>query len=163
MWQKLRNISPSWFVSTSLHKSLLQAKCVEYCMYIFSVLANQKHAFKTRILGTLQPCFYFLNVSVKALIWHKAEEYVLKQFGSIALHKSLLETKKIGFFYLNLVYELYNDNKPCPRTPEPPLPPRGTRIQKIGFVAPILKFPSAKVSKTINMLCKHDTTNVIIR
>ena len=25
-------------------------------------------------------------------------------------------------------------------------PPRGTRIRKIGFVAPILKFPSAKIA-----------------
>ena len=40
----------------------------------------------------------------------------------------------------------------------PPLPPRGTRIQKIGFIAPMLKFPSAKISKTRNMLCKHGTT-----
>ena len=46
------------------------------------------------------------------------------------------------------------------RTHEPPpSPPRGTRLQKIGFVAPMLKFPSAKISKTINMLCKHGTTN----
>ena len=35
--------------------------------------------------------------------------------------------------------------------------------KKIGFVAPMLIFPSAKISKTINMLCKHGTTNVIIR
>ena len=36
---------------------------------------------------------------------------------------------------------------------EPPLlPPRGPRIQKIGFVAPIVIFASAKISKTINML-----------
>ena len=41
-------------------------------------------------------------------------------------------------------------------------PPRETKTQKIGFIAPILKFPSAKISKTINMLCKHGTTNVII-
>ena len=43
-----------------------------------------------------------------------------------------------------------NENKPRPRTHEPPLPPRGTRIQKIGFVTPI--FASAEISKTINML-----------
>ena len=35
--------------------------------------------------------------------------------------------------------------------------------KKIGFIAPILKFPSARISKTINMLRKHGTTNVIIR
>ena len=34
---------------------------------------------------------------------------------------------------------------------------------KKGFVAPMLKFPSAKISKTINMLCKYGTTNVKIR
>ena len=35
--------------------------------------------------------------------------------------------------------------------------------KKIGFVAPILIFPSANISKTINMLCrcKLGTTNVI--
>ena len=33
----------------------------------------------------------------------------------------------------------------------------------IGFITRILKFPSAKISKTINMLWKHGTTNVIIR
>ena len=40
-------------------------------------------------------------------------------------------------------------------------PPQGTESTKIGFIAPILKFPSAKISKTINMLCKHGTTNDI--
>ena len=30
--KKLRDTSPSRFVSTALHKSLLQAKYVEYCM-----------------------------------------------------------------------------------------------------------------------------------
>ena len=43
----------------------------------------------------------------------------------------------------------------------PPSPPRGTGIQKIGFVAPIVA--SAEISKTINVLSKHGTTNVIIR
>ena len=33
--------------------------------------------------------------------------------------------------------------------------------KKIGFVAPIVA--SAEISKTINMLSKHGTTNVIIR
>ena len=43
-----------------------------------------------------------------------------------------------------------------------PLPPREPESKKNGFVAPMLKFPSAKNSKTINMLSKHGTTNVII-
>ena len=44
-----------------------------------------------------------------------------------------------------------------------PPPPLGEpESKKIGFVAPILKFPSAKISKTINMLCKPGTFNVII-
>ena len=52
-------------------------------------------------------------------------------------------------------------NHACPRTHEPPPPPLGEpKSKKIGFVAPMLKFPSAKISKTINMLCKHGTTNV---
>ena len=49
------------------------------------------------------------------------------------------------------------------RTHEPPLPLGEPESKKIGFVAPMLKFPSAKICKTINMLCKHGTTNVIIR
>ena len=61
------------------------------------------------------------------------------------------------------MYELYDDNKPCPRMHEPPSPPRQSESKKIGFVAPILKFPSAEISKSINMLSKHGTTNVIIR
>ena len=45
----------------------------------------------------------------------------------------------------------------------PPTSPLGEpKSKKIGFVAPMLIFPSAKISKTINvnMLCKHGTTNV---
>ena len=45
----------------------------------------------------------------------------------------------------------------------PPSPLGEPESKKIGFVAPILKFPSAEISKTINMLSKHGTTNVIIR
>ena len=49
------------------------------------------------------------------------------------------------------------------RTNPPPPPPLGEpKSKKIGFVAPMLIFPSAKISKTINILCKHGTTNVII-
>ena len=48
-----------------------------------------------------------------------------------------------------------NDNKPCPCTHEPPPSPLGEpESKKIGFVARMLKFPSAKISKTMNMLCK---------
>ena len=42
--KKLRNTSPSRFVSTALHKSLLQAKYVEYCMSILSVCSGQSNA-----------------------------------------------------------------------------------------------------------------------
>jgi len=43
----------------------------------------------------------------------------------------------------------------------PPPPPLGEpESKKIGFVAPIVIFPSAKISKTINMLYKYGTTNV---
>ena len=47
-------------------------------------------------------------------------------------------------------------NKPCPHThtsTNPSSPPRATRLQKIGFVAPILA--SAEISKTMTMLSKH--------
>ena len=64
--KKLRNTSPSRFVSTALHKLLLQAKYIEYCncMYILSVCSGQSNACIQNInqdLGTLEPCFYFLN------------------------------------------------------------------------------------------------------
>ena len=42
-----------------------------------------------------------------------------------------------------------------------PLPPREPESKKIGFVALIVA--SAVISKTINLLYKHGTTNVIIR
>ena len=44
---------------------------------------------------------------------------------------------------------------PSPHTHK--APPRGTRIQKIVFVAPT--FASAEISKAINMLFKQGTTN----
>ena len=59
------------------------------------------------------------------------------------------------------------DNKPCPRTHNPPLPLGEPESKKVGFVTPIVA--SAEISKTINMLSKHHTctyttlTNVIIR
>ena len=34
----------------------------------------------------------------------------------------------------------------------PPFPPREPESKKIGFFAPILKFPSAKISKTIYVI-----------
>ena len=37
----------------------------------------------------------------------------------------------------------------------PPSPLGEPESKKIGFVAPMLIFPRAKISKTINMLCKH--------
>ena len=43
----------------------------------------------------------------------------------------------------------------------PPSPLGEPESKKIGFVAPIVA--SAEISKTINMLSKHGTTNVIIR
>ena len=71
--------------------------------------------------------------SFKSVIWHKVEESVPKQSGSIALYKSLVSRDKENrVFYLKLVYKLYNDNKPGPRTHEPP-PLTGTRIQKNRF------------------------------
>ena len=49
-------------------------------------------------------------------------------------------------------------NHARPRMHEPPPPPLGEpESKKIGFVAPMLIFPSAKISKTINMLCKNGT------
>ena len=102
MWQKAEEYVPKQVCQHSSAQAIVTGK-IRRVMYVNfeCVLANQMYAFKTNILGTLKPCFYFLNGFSKALIWHKAEEYVLKWFGSIALHKSLLETKKIyRVFYL---------------------------------------------------------------
>ena len=63
-----------------------------------------------------------------------------------------VSAKENRVFCLNLVHELYNDNKPCPCTHEPPPSPLGEpESKKIGFVAPIamLKFPSAKLAKPL--------------
>ena len=57
------------------------------------------YTFKNKILGTLWPLFGFFNAFSKALIVHKTQEYVLKLFGSISLHKLLVEAKKIEFSF----------------------------------------------------------------
>ena len=80
------------------------------------------HAFKTNILGTLWPLFCFFNAFSKALIWDKAEEYVLKWQHSAA--QIAVRDKENRVFYLTFVCELYNcnDNKPCPHMHNPPSP-----------------------------------------
>ena len=45
----------------------------------------------------------------------------------------------------------------------PPTPRGEPESRKKGFVAPIFASADLKISKTINMSCKHGTTNVIIR
>ena len=69
-------------------------------------------------------------------------------FAEIAVVKQIefiyLGTYNYSFIYLILVYELYIYNKPCPQMHDPA---RGTRIQKIGFVAPI--FATSEISKTL--------------
>ena len=81
-------MSPHRFVSTALHKSLkqLQAKYIEYILHVNfeCILANQMHAFKTKILGTLWPLFCFLNAFSKALIWHKAEKYIYMSSSNVS-------------------------------------------------------------------------------
>ena len=68
--------------------------------------------------------------------------------------------KENRVFDLNLVYELYNDNKQAHAHMNPSSSPLGEpESKKLGFIAPILKFPSANISKTINMLSKHGTTD----
>ena len=72
---------------------------------------------------------------------------VVWQHSSAQITVSVKENR---VFYLNLVYELYNDNKPYPCMHElpPPRAPLGEpESKKIGFVAPILNFPSAKIDK----------------
>ena len=105
------------------------------------------HAFKTKISGTLCPLFCFLTAFSKALILHKAEEYVLNEFGSIALHKSLLETKKIEFFYSYMNYTMITNHAHA-RT-NPPFPLGEPESKKIDFNA--LFFASSEIRKTINV------------
>ena len=54
---------------------------------------------------------------------------------------------------MNLVYELYNDKKHghAYTHTTPPYPVGEPESKKIGFVAPILIFPSADISKTIKI------------
>ena len=54
---------------------------------------------------------------------------------------------------------VYNDNTLSPHMHPSPL--GEPESKKIGFVAPIVA--SAEIRKTINMLSKHGTTNVIVR
>ena len=81
------NLAKSWGIC--LIVGLSAQLCTSHCyrqntqsiackIWVF-VLANQMHAFKTKIiiLGTYWQFFCFLNAFSKALIWHKAEEYVL--------------------------------------------------------------------------------------
>ena len=61
---------------------------------------------------------------------------------------------------MNLVYKLYNDNKPCPRMHDPPPSPLGEpELKKIGFVTPI--FANSEISKPMNMLSNHGTTDAV--
>ena len=51
-----------------------------------------------------------------------------------------------------------------PMHSQPPLPPLGEpESKKIGFIAPIFITSNLEISKTVNMLFKDDTTNVITR
>ena len=60
-------------------------------------------------------------------------------------------------------YTMITNHAHARTNPPPPLGEPESKI--IGFIAPILIFPSANISKTINMLSKHGirTTNVVIR
>ena len=59
----------------------------------------------------------------------------------------VVRDKENRVFYLNLVYELYNDNKSCPCMHNPPSPLGEPESKKIGFVAPIVA--SAEISKPL--------------
>ena len=70
----------------------------------------------------------------KAEIWHKVEKSVPKQSGTIYGSAQIaVKDKENRVFYLNLVYELYNDKQTMPTHARTPLPPRGTNIQKKKF------------------------------
>ena len=56
-------------------------------------------------------------------------------------------------------YAMITNHAPARMNPPPPL--GEPESKKSGFITPIVA--SAEISKTINMLSKHGTTNVIIQ
>ena len=114
-------------------------------------IQNQDFGYTLAIVLLLQCLFSVSNLAqsreiCSQVVWqHSTAEIAVRD-------------KENRVFYLNLVYELYNDNKPCPCMHEPPL--GEPESKKICFATPI--FASSEISKTINMLSKHGTTNVII-
>ena len=97
--KKLRNMSPSRFVSTTLHKSLIEAKYVEYCMKILSVCSGQSNAcIQNQDFGDTLAIFLllkWLKIS-KALIWHKAEKIICLQ--EVWQHSSAVRDKENRVF-----------------------------------------------------------------
>ena len=81
MWQKAEEYVPK-YINVCQHTSaqVIVTGKIRRVLYVNGVfvLANHMHAFKTKIVGTCWPLFCFFNAFSKALIWHKAEEYVLK-------------------------------------------------------------------------------------
>ena len=99
MWQKGDEYIPKQVCQHRTAQVIITGKIrtVLHVNLILSVCSGQSNAcIQNQDFGyMLAIVFLLINAFSKALIWHKAEKYVLKQFGSIALHKSLLETKKI--------------------------------------------------------------------
>ena len=99
MWQKLRSTSPSTFVSTALHKSLLQAKYADYCMQILSVCSGQSNAcIQNQDFGYTLAMFLllkcFLQDSNQA---KKLRNMSPSRFVSTDLLKSLLQAKYVEY------------------------------------------------------------------
>ena len=97
----------------------------------FRVQQNHKYVSKH---GTFWPLFCFLNAFSKALIGKKQKNMSSSSLAAQLCTNRCQNQRKLSF-YLKLVYELYNDNKPGPRMHEPPpsLPLRVTIIQKNRF------------------------------
>ena len=92
------------------------------------------HAFKTKIMGTFWPLFCFLNAFSKALIGKKQRNMSSSSLAECSAQIAVRD-KENRVFYLKLVYELYNDNKPGPHMHEPPSPLGEPESKKIGFSA----------------------------
>ena len=81
MWQKAEEYVPKKVCQHTSAQVIVTGKIRRayiVCEFRVLVLANQMYACKTKSLGTLWPLFFFFNAFSKALICHKAEEYVLK-------------------------------------------------------------------------------------
>ena len=135
------------------------------CTILFNICTISFLSYYNQIFGYLWHLLLFSNAFFKAQTWQKAEEYIPKQVNNCQHSTAqVIVTGKIRrVLYVNfecLFWPIKHMHSKLGFWGH------FSHVQKIGFVAPMLKFPSEKITKTINMLCKHGTNvnncNVII-